>query len=358
MNGKPNGMIDYQLEGDCLTISGSGILEIPNPRPRAWRNFASSVRMIRVAEGITELGNAVFRGFRGLETVQLPQTLRKIGEEVFEESGLLEIHIPDGVTEIGRSCFKACSRLCRVTFGTGIEVLPYHLFAVCDKLRTVLLPANLREIGTYAFNGCDLLTDIQLPDTVRRIKEGAFSYCIGLRSMRLPKQCTMIGKYAFENCENLSQIQQMPPLIYVDREAFVGCPAPEAAVVHAYEGPRVREVIPSFWYPKKATDSMTEILRNLPLAEQLTHFKLLLLPENAPEAPEMLAILEDEVLEYLVEDGILVGVVLRKESQPTKVELLYGEDWIAYEKVVSGKEWSDGWWPTWRTICQAKLLFC
>ena len=43
--------------------------------------------------------------------------LKLIGDETFEDSDVVKIHVPDSVEELRESRFYECKSLCRVTFG-------------------------------------------------------------------------------------------------------------------------------------------------------------------------------------------------------------------------------------------------
>lgn len=69
-----------------------------------------------VPEGITKLGSSCFACCKGLTRVELPSTLREIGESAFEETSIDKIIIPEGVTSIGKDCFNQCIFLEKIVF--------------------------------------------------------------------------------------------------------------------------------------------------------------------------------------------------------------------------------------------------
>ena len=66
---------------------------------------------------------------------------------------LSEIHLPDGVKELGDSCFGECESLSRVTFG---------------------MSSSLKLIGKKAFSGSGL-SEIHIPDSVAELLRHALS---------------------------------------------------------------------------------------------------------------------------------------------------------------------------------------
>ena len=68
---------------------------------------AANVFHVVVMEDITRLGDEVLKYVRGMQTVQLPQSLVSIGKGSFSKCEQLnELEIPSGVTEIGASAFS------------------------------------------------------------------------------------------------------------------------------------------------------------------------------------------------------------------------------------------------------------
>lgn len=75
-------------------------------------------------------------------------------------SGLTSVTIPDSVTSIGVGAFCGCSGLTSVTIGNSVT-----------------------SIGSYAFSYCRGLTSVTIPGSVTSIGESAFSYCSGLKTV-------------------------------------------------------------------------------------------------------------------------------------------------------------------------------
>lgn len=121
------------------------------------------------SDEITEIGNNLFTGCSDLKNITLPANLKILGTETdykqgtFEECGITEIIIPEGVTEITSETFKKCKDLKKVT-----------------------LPSSLKRIGKNAFCGCIALKEINIPDALEVIEENAFCHCSSLPRLVLP----------------------------------------------------------------------------------------------------------------------------------------------------------------------------
>lgn len=81
----------------------------------------------------------MFSRCTSLKKIELPSGLKTIGIDAFSESGLEEIHIPEGVTSIDE-----------------------YAFYNCKNLKTIFLPKSLKKIGLSAFSGyqADSLTNV------------------------------------------------------------------------------------------------------------------------------------------------------------------------------------------------------
>lgn len=87
---------------------------------------------------------------------------------------LVEVVIPDSVTEIGKGAFSNCTNLERVTIGNGVTTIPNSCFSDDFELRTVNYGKNVSRIEDYAFINTWLPGDIVIPDTVVYIGRYAF----------------------------------------------------------------------------------------------------------------------------------------------------------------------------------------
>ena len=194
-----------------------------------------------VPEGVTEIDMWVFdRTWQHLKEVNLPSTLKTIGNYAFNMSGSKEIYIPAGVTYIGTGCFgnngnltkiivdkdntaytsvdgvlydKAMSTLLCYPGGKtgesfvvpgGVTVIGQSAVSMNQNLITVVIPNGVTEIGMEAFSGCYSLTDIHLSDSVKTIGNGAFSMT-SIESIIIPEGVSVLNSI-FDGCDNLRTI--------------------------------------------------------------------------------------------------------------------------------------------------------
>ena len=245
---------------------------------------------VNVPEGITELRNNLFAcrfeanpGNLKIHTVNLPESLRKIGAGAFNNCKKLEnIRIPAGVEEIGSKAFQDCISLQNSHIADHVPKLGEGVFIGCKKMadengfvivggsvqcffgvdrelvipegvtaiesgtfcktgiRSISLPSTLRRLG-MAFRDCNMLESIRIPEGVTEIEEDTFKNCERLRDVTLPSTLVRIGRYAFSGCEDLAQIRIPDTVTEIGAGAFSGCKnlrsvkIPEGVKVLRYE---------------------------------------------------------------------------------------------------------------------------
>ena len=100
------------------------------------------------------------------------------GEDMFQQSRLTSITIPNSVTSIGKYAFYGCSGLTSVTIPNSVTSIGNYSFWGCFGLTSVTIPNSVTSIGNYAFRYCSGLTSVTIPNSVASIGNGAFSGCI------------------------------------------------------------------------------------------------------------------------------------------------------------------------------------
>ncbi len=109
---------------------------------------------------------------RTLNTVQIPESVTKIGEGAFADNQLTHVDIPDGVTYIGESAF-AYNQLTEVDIPGNVKSIGKDAFWQ-NQLSSVEISESVTSIGQRAF-GHNELTEVIIPDGVTRIEQWIFS---------------------------------------------------------------------------------------------------------------------------------------------------------------------------------------
>lgn len=172
---------------------------------------AESLKAVSM-KGCVTLDEKVFYECPQLESVELPNTIQKIGRAVFSGcSKLKNVTLPESLTSVGDNAF----------YNTGIEsiVIPGTfamegaIFADCVKLKKVIIEPGVTRL--MDFSGCTALEEVTLMDTPNsglEIRERCFYNCTALKKIYLPKWVT-VGYNAF-GCDNNEKVQPTLTDIY------------------------------------------------------------------------------------------------------------------------------------------------
>ena len=242
-NGGDNVIWQLNQTGELL-IHGSGEMEDyvtdeNNIERRPWEDLGGLISSIRIAKGVTNVGEGAFAFFEGATSIKISNSVTSIGKGAFQDcSGLTSIEIPNSVTSIGFSAMNRCSSLKNIFIPHSVESIGTAAFGGCGLTSIVVatnnpvydsredcnaivetatntliagcketfIPNSVTSIGDYAFYGCSGLTSIEIPNSVTSIGEGAFKDCSGLSRLVLPNSITSIGNGVVYGCSNLTNL--------------------------------------------------------------------------------------------------------------------------------------------------------
>lgn len=163
-----------------------------------------------IPEGVERIEAYAFMGTANLKTVSMPETLKYVGHDAFNGSGLTSVTVMAGV-EYGSTVFNNCNSLTDVTVEDGVTIITSSMFRL---------------------TGFETLT---LPDSVVTIDDGAF-YDAALASVNLPSSLEEIGSNAFYGA-NLKTIDfsTAPKLKLIGDRAFMGTGITEVTLPYVCE---------------------------------------------------------------------------------------------------------------------------
>src|SRR5665213_2811651 len=263
----------YTTNNGTITITGytgpGGDVTIPatiNGYPvTSIGNFAfsycSSLTSVTIPNGIASIGDDAFLACTGLTNVTIGNGVTNIGVEAFAECGeLATVSLGSHVTTIGSDAFKictslgsitipdsvvdldtgywdigpffGCSGLTNVTLGQGLTNIGNATFAGCVSLRTIAIPANVTVIGGGEFSGCSSLTNINVDPlnpafssldgvVFDKSQTTLIQFPGGRASYHIPNSVTSIGYYAFYYCTSLTNVYFAGNAPAVDGTVFI-----------------------------------------------------------------------------------------------------------------------------------------
>ncbi len=279
-----SGADDVIFSGECgknvnFTLSKSGVLTLSgqgatygyhSAKLPPWTDYISSIKEIRIEEGIETLGGQLFSKCSAVQTVVLPESLTKIDKRVFSGcSSLTAITMPAGVEAIGDAAFSGSvlqtihyegDNWNAIELGTGNENLAekvvyveevleepiriiaqggcgkqadyvltedgvltisgtgdtynYHSAKVApwfeyrELIKTIVVEAGIEKIGEQLFRKCSNVETVELPNSIKIIGKSAFNSCKNLNNIVIPGAVNEIQSYAFAGVNNLSTIYE------------------------------------------------------------------------------------------------------------------------------------------------------
>ena len=247
-----------------LTITGSGkMADYSSASSVPWYGFQDEIISVEIADGVTTIGDSVFRDCDVLSAVKIGDGVTTIGYYAFYDcESLTTIDIPDSMTTIGGSAFAYCDALSAIEIPDSVTTIGNYAFEGCDALTTIEIPDSVTTIGAYAFRNCEALTTVSIGNGVTTIGDSAFIYCDALTEITvaeenpnystdasgvlfnksktkliqypvgnsrteytIPDSVTSIGNYAFYDCDALTAIEFPDSVTAIGSYAFRYCDA-------------------------------------------------------------------------------------------------------------------------------------
>ena len=264
-------------------------------REFSWgQQNTDALEEIILPDSVVVIGKDAFGSRRGLKSVRLSGSLKKLEEQVLRDCQCIEtLHIPASVTEIDPTalpayvqnwsslatcalravtvdeenpCFKSmdgilyskdggtlvkyppsCSAA-TFTVPEGVHTIAPRAFYFANQLQAVFLPESVHTIGEIAFGSCDALTEISMPG-VKALGKNAFHKCTGLKKLTLSKNLESIGEKAFAEC-GFTSVEIPKSVVTIGAGAFAHC---DTVTVYDSIDPDVKPAEKISWGDKKAS---------------------------------------------------------------------------------------------------------
>ncbi len=195
--------VTFLCDGAFSGCSELNSIDIPESVTRIGKYAFSSCcfEEVKLPSGLTAIEDGAFSGCSELNSIDIPESVTRIGKNAFSDcDSIWNIKLPSGLTAIEDGAFQSCGNLRTIDIPSGVTRIGADAFVDCSSLWKVDLPAGLTEIGDGAFSGCSELEQIALPRRLARIGNSAFYWCNALPSLALPDALSSIGKDAFRGC--------------------------------------------------------------------------------------------------------------------------------------------------------------
>ncbi len=213
-------LVDHNAFRDCedLTVVqfGKGELQLMS---NVFYN--SGLAQVYIPDNLTYIGEYSLVGLRNLKEFQVSSTHPKyqtIEGLLYSKDGKKLIAAPAGKTGeitlpkeleiLGFGAFEN-SALTKIHFHPESNILTFGYRCFYNAAITEIeIPASVVSFDYYAFAMCKKLTTVRIAENsqLKGIYEGAFYGCLNLHSLQLPDSIVEISDYAFYGCRSLTKL--------------------------------------------------------------------------------------------------------------------------------------------------------
>ena len=257
--GADGGNLTWTLDDEgTLTISGTGdmadytIVEndlslyttAPWYTESNWYDKEFDIKRVIIEDGATSIGKCAFALCYGLESADIPSSVKAIGNNAFYYCiGLTDVNIPNSVTTIGSFAFEYCYSLTYIFIPESVTSIASASFYSCYNLTGIEVDENNKNYTSedgVLFNK-DKTTLIQcpagkadapyaIPDSVIAIDDYAFAHG-HLTQVTIPDSVISIGASTFFFNKSIKSITIPGSVKTISRSAFWGCTALTDAII-------------------------------------------------------------------------------------------------------------------------------
>lgn len=182
---------------------------------RAFQNQYPNINLseMNLPEGLISIGSYAFES-TDLKEITIPSTVESVGSYAFSKTKIETVVVESGVKEINDYAFNDCSNLKTVTIGDNIQKMGTHVFSNDTALTDVTIGDGTEEIGERAFEGDRALLNVTIGEGLKDLQCRTFANCTFLKKIDLPDSLTSISSDAFSDSALMEN--GLSPLKYAD----------------------------------------------------------------------------------------------------------------------------------------------
>ena len=182
-----------------------------------------------------EIGAFMFYQSTSLETVILPNSIKKMDGASFNYSSVKSITIGPNVSTIsGGLCPGANLEEIILRNNSSFVIDGGILYdvnrtiiyrAVIGLTGEVNIPNNITLIKNSAFDNCAYITKVTLPNSLKEVETACFSDCASLTEVIFNANLTRLGYNCFSHCTSLKKVDLSNTKVDYIYQSFYGCSA-------------------------------------------------------------------------------------------------------------------------------------
>lgn len=190
----------------------------PSSNKSPWnyvlKDISTAPEFFKYKEIEGQNGNLIITGYKDNipSDVIIPSEINgkkiaALSDNVFENSKIISITLPDTISEIPVNAFYNCSQLKSINMGNSIKVISSNAFENCTSLNEIKFSKKLEKICTGSFKNCKNLKEINLEKNQTKdnliLDAASFEDCSLLHIINLPDN-TKIAENAFLHCSSIA----------------------------------------------------------------------------------------------------------------------------------------------------------
>ena len=154
-------LVDVSLPTTLTKITGDTVPTLEGTDQATYGAFrnCTALKKIVLPDGLTTIGHRAFLGCTALESIAFPDSLTSLGQYAFTEcTNLKTVKYGTGLTSTGSSVFRDTGVTTIIFSPTITKVDPYCFFNT--KLVDIEIPETITEIGLRSFANCDFISTV------------------------------------------------------------------------------------------------------------------------------------------------------------------------------------------------------
>ena len=182
-------------------------------------------------------GNNLSLGYDKVTSLEIPSSVTRINDYVFDSCSFTSVTLPYGLQSIGKNAFFGCTDLTSINIPTTVNSIDYYAFTGCTGLQRVDInslsswcninfadnTANPLARAHHLYLGGSEITALDIPIALTAIKPWTFAGGTAFTSLRIPNGVTSIGNGAFAGCNHLTTLTIPASVATIGSNTFNGC---------------------------------------------------------------------------------------------------------------------------------------
>lgn len=232
--------ITLTIDDDCNVTLGSYssyFICIDSISSNAAQNV---LRKLYIGDRVVKIDKSAFKNHYALNSVSMNQGLMTLADECFKYSSIEFMTIP-----------------------SGVEAIPYSVFAACGRLRNVSLPTSVQNLDQYSIYQCNVLKRLNLKN-VTNPQSRAVSSDNAINEIVVNADIAYIPNYFCSDCTGLERVTFLGRVNTFYSGALSGCYSLKIVdLTHCESVPTLQD-----WTIFSNTGSNLEILVPAALADE------------------------------------------------------------------------------------------